>query len=185
MFPLQNKITLDRKIFEALASETRVSILKSLDERPKTIAELSRELSFSKSSLHEHLSKMLEVGLVEKQEYSKWVYYKLTDKGKSILHPHERLKILVLLSFSFLSLIGSIFEYLRVGEIDHLAYKAPRTTALGKEEAFEVAKTAKTYSYAKPFALLIVSIILLYLAYRIWKKSRDYKCWRPKIEQST
>ena len=179
---MQDKITLDRKIFEALASETRVNILKSLDERPKTIAELSRELSFSKSSLHEHLSKMLKVGLVERQEYSKWVYYKLTDKGKSILHPHERLKILVLLSFSFLSLIGSIFEYLRVGEIDHLVSKAPRATALRKEEAFEV---AKTHSYAKPLALLVVSIILLYFAYRIWKKSRDYRCWRPKIEQST
>jgi len=54
------KISLDRKSFEALASESRVSILKALDENQKTVTDLSSELSMAKSTLFEHLTKMVD-----------------------------------------------------------------------------------------------------------------------------
>lgn len=180
---MQEKVTLDRKIFEALASETRINILKSLDERPKTIAELSRELKFSKSSLHEHLSKMLDVGLVEKQEYSKWVYYRLTEKGRNILHPHERTKILVLLSLSLLSLATGIFELskvskLRTTKVKYLTYATPEATELGRKGAIN---HVNIYSYALPIVLLAICVSLLYLTYRMWRKRERYRNWRPEI----
>ncbi len=93
---MPDEIKMDRRTFESLASETRISILKNLDIRQMTITELSRNLELAKSTVHEHLKKLEDVELVEKIESSrKWSYYKLTYKGKRILHPHEMVKIMV------------------------------------------------------------------------------------------
>ena len=95
--PLSEKITLDKDIFDALASEIRIEILKRLDERAKTISEISRETQFYKSAVHRHLSILMENGLVERKDGAhKWVYYCLTIKGKKILNP-QRAKIAILL----------------------------------------------------------------------------------------
>ena len=95
--PMREKITLDKDIFDALASEIRVELLKRLDERAKTISELSRETQFYKSAIHRHLSVLRDHGLVERRNNThKWVYYYLTLKGKKILHP-QRAKITITL----------------------------------------------------------------------------------------
>ena len=95
--PLREKITLDKDIFDALASKIGVEVLKRLDERAKTVSELSRETQFYKSAVHRHLSILVENGLVERKDGAhKWVYYCLTEKGKKILHP-QRAKITILL----------------------------------------------------------------------------------------
>ena len=94
---LREKITLGKDIFNALASEIRVELLKRLDERAKTISELSREINIYKSSIHRHLCMLVESELVEKHHDShKWVYYCLTRKGEKILHP-KRAKITIML----------------------------------------------------------------------------------------
>lgn len=38
------KITMDREIFDALSSQSRIDILKALDERQKTVTELSKPI---------------------------------------------------------------------------------------------------------------------------------------------
>jgi DNA-binding transcriptional ArsR family regulator len=92
------KITLDQDSFKALASETRIGILKKLDKTQLTVSDLARELKMSKATLFEHLEKLIKVGLIKKKEDNrKWVYYKLTWKGKNILHP-ERTKIAIVLT---------------------------------------------------------------------------------------
>ncbi len=104
------KIGLDRKSFEALASESRVSILKALDENQKTVTDLSSELSMAKSTLFEHLTKMVDAGLIEKKESkNKWVYYRLTDKGRAILHPREKTKFFIVLASAIITLTGGVF----------------------------------------------------------------------------
>lgn len=110
-------LTLDRKAFKVLASETRISILKSLDEKQKTVTDLARELNMNKATMYEHLEQLVSAGLVKRCEgdmrkkvgkshplevdrkfgQRKWIYYKLTWKGKNILHP-ERVRIMVLLT---------------------------------------------------------------------------------------
>jgi len=98
--PLLDKITLDREAFKALASDTRLDILKSLDQRQKTVTELSRELDLNKATVFEHLEKLTQVELVQKlEDERKWVYYQLTWKGRRILHP-EKITIALLLSTS-------------------------------------------------------------------------------------
>ena len=51
------KITLDQDSFKALASETRIGILKKLDDTQLTVSDLARELKMSKATLFEHLER--------------------------------------------------------------------------------------------------------------------------------
>lgn len=102
------RITLDRGTFKALASETRVDILKHLDGTQKTVSELARELNMNKATMYQHLEQLREVGLVKRLDGDermttikpedpleapeigpprKWVYYKLTFKGKNVVNP--------------------------------------------------------------------------------------------------
>ena len=58
------KITLDADTFRALASSTRLTVLKSLDERRKTLTELSRAVKLAQSTMHHHLILLRTAGLV-------------------------------------------------------------------------------------------------------------------------
>jgi DNA-binding transcriptional ArsR family regulator len=118
------KITLDREAFKVLASETRIGILKELDKSQMTITDLSKALSMSKATLFEHTDKLLKAGLIKKiDDQRKWVYYKLSWKGKNILHP-KRIKIAITLSIFVIAIIvlGSLF-YLRstIEQTDNIA----------------------------------------------------------------
>jgi len=106
-----SKVTLDRNSFKALASDTRLNILKTLDGKKKNLKELSVETKLNKATLHEHLSKLTEAGLVKKKERKghKWVYYKLSWKGESLLHP-ENTRIVLLFSATFISLAVGIIQ---------------------------------------------------------------------------
>ncbi|MFA5103117.1 MAG: winged helix-turn-helix domain-containing protein [Candidatus Thermoplasmatota archaeon] len=99
------KITLDRETFKALASDTRLDILKTLDGRPMGLNEIAKVTNLNKATLHEHLTKLNEAGLIKRNERDghKWVYYKLTWKGESLLHP-ENAKIVVLFTTTFVAL---------------------------------------------------------------------------------
>ena len=126
-------ITLDRRAFKALASETRVEILKLLDGTQKTVSDLARELDMNKATMFQHLEQLVEVGLVKKDSEEdrattvkeapfeaptqgppkKWVYYRLTWKGKNVLHP-ERVKIAIMLSIVAVSCLLVLVIYAAV-----------------------------------------------------------------------
>lgn len=99
------KITLDRETFKALASDTRLDILKTLDGKNMGLNEIAKVTNLNKATLHEHLTKLHEAGLIKRNERDghKWVYYKLTWKGESLLHP-ENTKIVVLFALTFVAL---------------------------------------------------------------------------------
>ena len=105
---MDKKIVLDKNSFFALASESRIQVLKQLDERRMTVSELSKAINMSKPAVLKHIEKLVDSGLIKKIENErKWVYYQLTLKGKNILHP-ERVKITLLLSLSFASGISAL-----------------------------------------------------------------------------
>ena len=92
------KIVMTQDEFRVLASTTRIDIMKLLDESQLTVSDVSRRLEMNKATVHEHLNKLIEVGLVKKEDTNrKWVYYSLTWKGKNLLHP-ERVKVMVALA---------------------------------------------------------------------------------------
>jgi DNA-binding transcriptional ArsR family regulator len=111
------KVTLDRETFKALASETRLNILRVLDGKKLSLKDICDATSLNKATLYEHLLKLSEAGLVKRKEREghKWVYYKLTWKGENLLHP-ENAKIVVLFTVTFIALFAGIvnlFLYVR------------------------------------------------------------------------
>ena len=111
------KVTLDKEAFKALASDTRLDILRCLDGKKMTVTELASVTNMNKATLHEHLNKLSTVELIKRveREGHKWVYYKLSWKGSCLLHP-ENNRIVVMFSATILVLIAGI-----VGIINYIS----------------------------------------------------------------
>jgi len=102
---------LDGKSFEALASKTRVQLLKSLKKRKKTLTELSSESLLSVSGVKEHLDNLEKAELIRKiDDGHKWKYYELTKKGMAIVSPNLT-KVYVLLAISLSIFLYSVFMF--------------------------------------------------------------------------
>jgi len=108
-----SKVTLDMGTFKALASDTRLQILRTLDGKKLSLKDISNATNLNKATLHEHLTKLNEAGLVKRKERKghKWVYYKLSWKGECLLHP-ENTKIVVLFTTTFLTLFAGIISFI-------------------------------------------------------------------------
>jgi len=130
-----SKVTLDINAFKALASDTRLDILRALDGKKMSLKDISNATNLNKATLHEHLSKLNEAGLIKKKEREghKWVYYKLSWKGESLLHP-ENTKIVVLFATTFIALWAGIIQMIwyvrgRMTEIGSDLYYAQKDGA--------------------------------------------------------
>lgn len=108
---MMRRLVLDLAAFKALASDRRLDMLKHLDERPMTVSELARVTGLAKASVHEHLGILVDADIVTRDETTKrkWVYYRLTWKGQSIVHP-ERRQVAIFLAFASTLLLGA-FAY--------------------------------------------------------------------------
>jgi DNA-binding transcriptional ArsR family regulator len=105
------KVTLDMNTFKALASDTRLDILRALDGKKMSLKDICKQTRLNKATLHEHLVKLNEAGLVKRKEREghKWVYYKLTWKGEGLLHP-ENTRIVVLFTMTFMTLTIGVIQ---------------------------------------------------------------------------
>ena len=110
---MDDKITLDRETFRALAVDTRIEILKRLgDEYQLTLTDLSQAMGMAPSTIKEHLERLVDVGLIRQVEGdTKWKYYRLTGKGKQLLNPYEK-KVWIVLSTTILLLFASLYRLL-------------------------------------------------------------------------
>lgn len=104
------KVTLDVETFKALSSDTRLAVLRALDERRKTGTEVARDLGLNKATVHEHMQVLVAADLVRKRddEGRKWIYYELTWQGQKLLHPETGTTFSVLLALSTAAAGGSI-----------------------------------------------------------------------------
>ena len=151
-----SEIQIDKKTIAALSVESRIAILKSLSKRQMTPTELADELNFSKSTVHKHLQKLVAAGLVERVEHNKWVYYRLTKKGRIILS-YNAVKVVFLFTTSVLALVGALYGVLLYFGV--IRYRAPE------------------YIYDPVYLilgelLLLVSILAGYYGYKILKERR-------------
>jgi DNA-binding transcriptional ArsR family regulator len=107
------KVSLDLDSFKALASETRLDILRTLDGKKLSLKEITKATNLHKMTLYEHLSKLVSAGFIKRieREGHKWVYYKLTWKGSSLLHP-ENTRIVVMFSITLISLFFGLISYI-------------------------------------------------------------------------
>ena len=170
------KITLDRDSFRALASDTRVAILKSLDKRRKMLTELSKQLDMSPSTVKEHMENLTKAGLVVMiDDGHKWKYYELTNKGRNVLHPEDS-RIWILLSISILAVLISAGDMVRLAlqsqPMQALASKAEsldaiRAPAAGGQAASEslpVLQTGTEAAMQVPYFHIAIMIIFGALA---------------------
>ncbi len=110
---MEDKIVLDRETFKVLAIDTRVNILKKLDERFQlTLTDLANELNMAPSTISEHLDKLVSAGLIlQVDKGMKWKYYRLTSKGKQILNPYEK-RVWIVLTVSMLAMFAVVYRLL-------------------------------------------------------------------------
>lgn len=144
------KVTLDMSTFKALASDTRLDILRALDGKNMSLNDISRVTNLNKATLHEHLTKLHEAGLVKKSEREghKWVYYRLTWKGEGLLHP-ENTKIVVMFSTTFISLFIAVVLLVNFAQptIAGMATTSGDTTYIYEAEEVGIPLLTNTYHY--------------------------------------
>lgn len=63
--------------FQAVAEETRLSIVRLLSGGERCVCELQAELGAAQSRLSFHLRKLKDAGILEDRRDGRWVYYRL------------------------------------------------------------------------------------------------------------
>jgi DNA-binding transcriptional ArsR family regulator len=143
---MEHTVTLDKASFKALALESRVDILKTLQGRQHTQTELAEALELSVPTIKQHLDALVNASLVERRdEGRKWVYYALTKKGKAILNPEEA-KFWIVLGTLALTVGGAITGFFRSRFADMYA----PTLGAAKEAAVQNAAEAAPRLMAAP-----------------------------------
>ena len=73
-------------IFKALSDDTRLRVVKLLQERELCVCELMQVLDMSQPRISRHMSVLKNAGLVEDRREGKWVHYSLRKEtqGKEI-----------------------------------------------------------------------------------------------------
>lgn len=156
------------EIFKVIASDTRRKIIKELSKGSRTPSDLSKILNKNKSTIVEHLSKLKDVGLVEKirKPGRKWIFYALTERGKDIVSLRTN-KIIVILIITFLSLVGSVlslYNYLRPIYFNRwLVEKSIEAETTEKTNALIIQNPMFLYLSLALFGITIISIISIFL----------------------
>jgi DNA-binding transcriptional ArsR family regulator len=79
------KLGLKAKLFRGLGDPTRLSILESLRQGEKTTSQIVIETGQSQSNISNHLSCLLDCGLVKNRRQGKNIFYRLGDRKVSKL----------------------------------------------------------------------------------------------------
>jgi len=97
----------DISLLKALASVTRLNLLKTLALRRMTLSELSKSQDMHVSTIKDHLEILKSVDLVSIcDDGHKWKYYDLTTSGKYVVLPSKKeIEILLPISLVFI-LVG-------------------------------------------------------------------------------
>ncbi len=102
------RIELDRRSIFALASDTRLEILRSLQPMRRTVTQLAEALDIDKAAIHRHLKKLEEGGLVRRYEDHGFVYYGLSWKARDLMAPNENTRIVISLTSAALVLVAAL-----------------------------------------------------------------------------
>ncbi len=75
------KLSLKAKLFRGLGDSTRLSILECLRKGEKTTSEIVEEIGQSQSNVSNHLSCLLDCGLVQNRRQGKNIFYSMSNKN--------------------------------------------------------------------------------------------------------
>ena len=170
------EIRLDKETFKALASGTRVDILKLLGQRRHMQTEIASALNLSTPTVKEHLDALEKAGLVERHEEGrKWKYYSLTKKGKGVLNPEE-MKIWIVLALLVFSVAGGLwtsFKSFMSAAAPPSAQMMAKTMDAGAESLSMMAAPltpapapVNYWPYVFGIAAVVFAVVLIYLLLR-------------------
>ena len=74
------KLSLKAKLFRGLGDSTRLSILESLRKGEKTTTDIIKETGKGQSNVSNHLSCLLDCGLVQNRRQGKNIFYSISNK---------------------------------------------------------------------------------------------------------
>jgi|Deesub1362A_J573_1020465.scaffolds.fasta_scaffold00239_23 DNA-binding transcriptional ArsR family regulator len=155
----------DQIIVIEIFTSTRTRIMMNLKERPHTVSEIAKKTGYSKTTISYHLAKLNELGMVERDERGKWVYYRLTEKGLRSIR-REIAGIIVSLLLAVSSMAGMVWKLIPKKEVTFAVEKAPVTPAV-KESVI-----TERYDIALLVLLGIFIFSLLLLGYIRFFKSK-------------
>jgi len=69
------------KVFKALSDETRIRLLKLLQQRELCVCELMQVLNMTQSRVSRNLGILKDAGLVKDRRDGLWVHYSLSEKS--------------------------------------------------------------------------------------------------------
>ena len=151
---------------KALSSPTRLKILKSVLEDPKTPTQLSDEVSKTKSTVSDHLNKLCEAGLVEKdsKEGRRRVVYSPTTKAKVIANGSRRKVTFSIFSSALSTVIGAgLVASQYIGDLvqDDVVYEA-ETEMLEQPDAVpEMEQAAETLVFETLNPWIVAGVLLV------------------------
>jgi DNA-binding transcriptional ArsR family regulator len=178
------KVELDKKALFALASDSRMEILKALHPQRRTVAQLADQLDIDKAAVHRHLKKLEEGELVVRFEDHGFVYYGLSWKARDVISPGENTKIVIVFGLSTLMLVGATGALLsglaglslRAGEAT-----APAGDPLYGAQEFGVISSISPELLALGALLVALAAVLAFLGYRHLRRPKQ----RPSPEDGT
>lgn len=169
------RVELDKKALFALASDTRMDILKSLQPNRRTVSQLAELVGVDKAAVHRHLKKLEEGGFVKREEDHGFVYYGLSWKARDILSPNENTKIVVLITASIV-LIGAVILMMYManpgfGGAEQFPVQAGDQSNYGPDSQQLTRSNGGSGTdllamLAPLYIAVPISIVLFYLAYR-------------------
>jgi len=167
------KVSLDIESFKALASDTRLNILKVLDGKKMSLNDITKETKLHKMTLHEHLTKLTMAGFIKKieREGHKWIYYKLSWKGQSLLHP-ENTRLVVMFSITFFTLISGIFAFVSYIKQQPSTVRELLLGDSNKESALTI--TNPFLLYLTVFSMIVFIFLFTFSIWR-YKKNKPQK----------
>ncbi|MDH7517637.1 MAG: helix-turn-helix domain-containing protein [Candidatus Thermoplasmatota archaeon] len=175
------KVTLNLNDFKALASEVRLDILRTLDGKKLSLNEIETATKLHKMTLHEHLSKLVESGFVNKieREGHKWVYYKLSWKGESLIHP-ENTKIVILFSTTFITLFLGIIGLIHI--VQNITASQISHTIITKGPTQDISSSTGLFFGSDPILIYVTIIcLILFIIFMIISLWRYKKNKIPKL----
>lgn len=92
----QSNIKMDQAadVFKILGHETRVTMLKILDDHDCCVCEFVEIFQASQPSISQHIRKLRDVGWVKEERRGQWIFYSLNKDGAFYPFISEILKLL-------------------------------------------------------------------------------------------
>ena len=170
------KVEIDKQALFALASDSRIEILKALGPQRRTVTQLADAMGIDKAAVHRHLKKLEEGGFVVRDEDHGFVYYGLSWKARDIISPGENTKIVIVFASGWLMVAGAFIAIWAAlaGMVDRSGEATGGGTTANGDYSFLAPLYGMSWEWAILGAVLgAMAIGLVYLGYRRLKRPRQ------------